>query len=37
MTPVTQLPRRSRTRVEFERFVGGCAGDLLLNIEGALR
>src|SRR5271167_2223511 len=24
-----QLPRRGRTRVEFERFVDGCAGELL--------
>src|SRR5271167_5007002 len=24
-----QLPRRGRTRVEFERFVDGCAGGLL--------
>ena len=26
---VMQLPRRGRTRVEFERFVEGCAGELL--------
>lgn len=24
-----QLPRRGRTRIEFERFVDGCAGELL--------
>ena len=29
MMPVVQPPRRARTRVEFERFVDGCAGDLL--------
>jgi DNA-directed RNA polymerase specialized sigma24 family protein len=26
---VMQLPRRGRTRVEFERFVDTCAGELL--------
>jgi hypothetical protein len=28
MAPM-QLPRRGRTRIEFERFVDGCAGELL--------
>ena len=28
MAPI-QLPRRGRTRIEFERFVDGCAGELL--------
>jgi RNA polymerase sigma factor (sigma-70 family) len=29
MMPVMQLPRRGRTRVEFEHFVDACAGELL--------
>jgi len=29
MMAVMQLPRRGRTRVEFERFVDTCAGELL--------
>ena len=29
MMPAIQLPRRGRARVEFERFVDGCAGELL--------
>jgi RNA polymerase sigma-70 factor (sigma-E family) len=29
MMALMQLPRRGRTRIEFERFVESCAGDLL--------